>query len=698
MNYSTNYDFTQWFEKRNLRQLGYQSEKMQTVISSIATQELPTVFAACPSAGKTLMSICMIDTILKDNPDFRVLVLAHGTTVLRSQYAEEVASAKPDFTFCEVENKADMINCEAQVVIAIPQSINKIKNFPKFDMVVVDEAHQFYFAEMVQGIIRQSKAKYQLMLTGTPSIFILNEFPLITVTVNDILDYGMVEDLTVVVASSNYRANREDFNQDGELRGDFFNNQEEETNNTLDDFLTVLESKLKSVLKEFTKLEAGVAAITGWQLALKQLDKTMIVARSQHQARQIRNYFFRKGVNVALSTSDTDMNSTEIQRFKDDNECRVLIVVGRGILGFSFPRMINVVDMSGTQNLDRIFQLMCRVIRIHPEGRKKFFFKIAPKDLEHNYEYIMTATMCLCDETYYTKYNGENFLDLEIPVIRTPRPPREPGGEDEPREPRERTNRDAIRPVEFLGLPEGIRFFKDLLHKDNGAAMVNHSFAKIREVKYLLGEYEQAPNGWWDDKKNVYDVVNSVNSFDEFAKQNHGAYEGAKRNGWLDDIKSKFNVVSKNSLTRERILEIMSNYTDKTTFMKNESGCVSAITRNGWDDLYDNLSTKIKPNGYWENHYDEVKEIALTYSVKSHWEKGHSGSFKVAKKMGWLDELCSHMKQVKKPNGYWDVKDNCIEEAKKYSNLTEFNKKANKAYETARKNGWLEECKKYFNK
>ena len=85
METQNNYNFTQWFETRNLKQLGYQSEKMQQVITSIANQELPTVFAACPSAGKTLMSICMIDTILKDNPNFRVLVLAHGTTVLRSQ-------------------------------------------------------------------------------------------------------------------------------------------------------------------------------------------------------------------------------------------------------------------------------------------------------------------------------------------------------------------------------------------------------------------------------------------------------------------------------------------------------------------------------------------------------------------------------------------------------------------------------------
>ena len=634
-----NYDFTNWFEQRSLKQLGYQSEKMNEVIQSIATQELPTVFAACPSAGKTLMSICMIDTILKNNPEFRVLVLAHGTNVLRSQYAEEVASANPDFTYCEVTSKQDMDGCDAQVVVAIPQSIRTIKNMPKFDLIVVDEAHQFYFAEMVQTIIRKTKAKYQLMLTGTPSIFILNEFPLITVTVNEILDYDMVEDLTVVVASSNYRTRREDFNQNGDIREDFFTNQEQQTNNTLDDFLGVLESKLKSVLKEFTALEAGVSTLTGWNLALKKLDKTMIVARSQEQARQIRNYFWKKKVDVALSTSDTDSTSSEIQRFKDDKDCRILIVVGRGILGFSFPRMINVVDMSGTQNIDRIFQLMCRVIRKHPEGRKKFFFKIAPKDLEHNYEYIMTATMCLCDETYYTKYNGENFLDLEIPVVRTPRAPREPGDEDEPRE---RQGRD-IRPVEFLGLPEGIRFFKDLLHMDHSSAMVNHSFAKIKEVKYLLGEYDQgkAPDGY-RTKEFLIEEAKQFNSTKEWREFSEASYQAAHKAKIIPE-------------------------------------CTAHMTK-----LWEKKHTK-----------ESLAERASHYTQRSHWKKDEPGAYNAARKMGILDEICSHMVSPQKPNKYW-TKERCIEEAKKYKTIKEWNTNSKSSYLAAYKNGWLEECKKYL--
>lgn len=694
-----NYDFTDWFEQRGLKQLGYQSEKMNEVIQSIATQELPTVFAACPSAGKTLMSICMIDTILKDNPDFRVLVLAHGTNVLRSQYAEEVAGANPDFTYCEVTSKQDMEQCTAQVVVAIPQSIRTIKNMPKFDLIVVDEAHQFYFAEMVQTIIRKTKAKYQLMLTGTPSVFILNEFPLITVTVNEILDYDMVEDLTVVVASSNYRTRREDFNQNGDIREDFFTNQEQQTNNTLDDFLGVLESKLKSVLKEFTALEAGVSTLTGWNLALKKLDKTMIVARSQEQARQIRNYFWKKKVDVALSTSDTDSTSSEIQRFKDDKDCRILIVVGRGILGFSFPRMINVVDMSGTQNIDRIFQLMCRVIRKHPEGRKKFFFKIAPKDLEHNYEYIMTATMCLCDETYYTKYNGENFLDLEIPVVRTPRAPREPGDEDEPREPRERQGRD-IRPVEFLGLPEGIRFFKDLLHMDHSSAMVNHSYAKIKEVKYLLGEYDKAPHNYWTKEKCQEDglLYNTKNEW----RINSAAYQIARQYGPEFFRECTKHMTGNQRYTDEDLIEICKKYSTADEWNKDDAKSLLAARRrkNVWVECEKMLKKVKQSNNFFRGNKENVLAEAKKHKTKSAWSKASSASYEEARKNGYLDEACAHMEQKEKPKGWWSSKENVFETLKDESvkTINEWSRKYNGAANSAKKNGWYEECKKYFKK
>src|SRR6185369_11708445 len=119
---------------------------------------------------------------LKANPSHRVLILTHGTKILRSQYCEELNKIKDlNFTYQLVDSYAKMT--QEQVIVAIPQTIRD-KYIGKFNLIIVDEAHQFYFAEMVQAIIKDLKSPKQLLLTGTPSEFILKKYPVFAVAVN----------------------------------------------------------------------------------------------------------------------------------------------------------------------------------------------------------------------------------------------------------------------------------------------------------------------------------------------------------------------------------------------------------------------------------------------------------------------------------------------------------------------------------
>lgn len=76
---------TNWFTSRGLKVLAYQTTTIAKVKDSLDKEPI-TVLAACPSAGKTVISIYSIEEYLHDNPNHKVLVLAHGTTVLRTQY------------------------------------------------------------------------------------------------------------------------------------------------------------------------------------------------------------------------------------------------------------------------------------------------------------------------------------------------------------------------------------------------------------------------------------------------------------------------------------------------------------------------------------------------------------------------------------------------------------------------------------
>ena len=53
--------------------------------------------------------------------------------------------------------------------------------------------------------------------------------------------------------------------------------------------------------------------------------------------------------------------------------------------------------------------------------------------------------------------------------------------------------------------------------------------------------------------------------------------------------------------------------------------------------------------------------------------------------------MCSHGGIVYKKQGYWNVKEHCIEEAKKYKNKFELQRKCSRCYCSSLKHGWLDE-------
>ena len=153
----------EWFIKRGLKVLQYQEQVLDNIKQSISKQDI-TILAACPSAGKTIMSIFTIEDYLNQHPLHKVLVLTHGTTVLRTQFCEVLNEVKPGFTSNLVETYSDY-NSNKQVNVCLPQTLTG-HTLPHVDLLVVDEAHQFYFADMVQDIIKQTTPSKQLLLTG----------------------------------------------------------------------------------------------------------------------------------------------------------------------------------------------------------------------------------------------------------------------------------------------------------------------------------------------------------------------------------------------------------------------------------------------------------------------------------------------------------------------------------------------------
>ena len=533
-------DVKNWFSERLLENRDYQVDIIHSGIDNNFFWKKEVVLAACPSSGKTLISICYLDFYLKQNPTHKVLILTHGTTILRSQYYENIVKFKPHFTYNVVEKGNDILSSEEQVIITLPQTIYRIENKPTFDLLIIDEGHQFYFAEdkgmdgMVMNIKKQCKIKKTLILTGTPSPFIYRNYRIIPITVEKLLEYGSITDVRVEIGTSAYNFTFKDYNQVFELKNEakFY---QKDTTITLDKVLDCVVNKLKSVFKNKPEIYSSLLTNVGWSFPLRTLKKTMIVCRSIEQAYQVQSYFINKDINAVLSTSDNDYNSTEISNFTKDDNILVLIVVARGILGFDYPELVNVIDMSCSQNIDRIFQLLCRVIRKHPNNDQKLFFKIVPSHLEQYFEHLMSAVMCLTNEEYYTKYNGKNFMEMPIPTFEyvkktTIRKKKETDNKDEKEKP--------IKPKLKLWDIPSIKFFNSLIHKNNEILNTVY-WTTLKKVKEEFSDRD-----WYavlTDDELIERLKNECN------ERGYTTFKEIYRS----DLQSSYNVLKKRKLSRK---------------------------------------------------------------------------------------------------------------------------------------------------
>lgn len=656
-----------WFKSRGLRILNYQTDVINKVKDSLNKQAV-TVLAACPSAGKTITAIYIIEDYLKQNPSHKVLILAHGTTVLRTQFHSNIedvySTIKSDFDYKLVENYSEYDN-NASINVCLPQTLNgKLLN--KIDLLVVDEAHQFYFASMVKDIIKKVKPMKQLLLTGTPSIFIRNKYPIIPVTLNTIFDEGMVSDLFVEIATSSYNFGWGDFNKYNELKSEI-NFKEIETKKTLDNLIGKIVERLKNI-------KGNESALTPeWLPTLQKLHKTMFVCKSQQQARQVNNYFNNIHVKTALSISETDIDSLGIEKFKKDENCLILIVVGRGILGFNYPELVNVVDMTTSQNIDRIYQLMCRVIRKHPKCEKKLFFKIAPIELVEYYKYIMTAVLALSDETFYTKFDGKNSDKLTIPVEKCRRI-----GDDGINSKKKQIK---FKPIEFKDLP-AIELFK-YVNQNKDSLLNLYVMASMRDVRAEF--LRTKPNNYWT-KENCIESAKKHPKISDWSKNDKGAYTSAQRNGWIEECTA--HMIKQRKWTKEKVIENASEYKSITDWYKREKGAYDYAQRNGWMDI---CTAHMIKQRKWTKA--KVIESAKNYHRINEWKKSDRCAYASAQFNGWLEECTAHM--IKKTR--W-TKEKVFKSALKYDRSIDWQNCDASAYSLAQKNGWLNECTEHMLK
>lgn len=367
------------------------------------------VLSICPGGGKTKTALKRCLRILANGG--RALILAHGSNVLKSQWTDELIEL--DVPFTVDPSKQD------QLLVSIPQAINKKLKNQEFDLLIVDEAHEFYYADMVQEILKNNTFKFQVLLTGTPSEFIYRGHRPIIIPGTKVFQKGRLADAYIGLVKSSYLIESKDYDhKTNDVKKEKVTNQKE-TEESLDALLDEMLLRLsQNAIKSSPNMINAAkflpeSAYQKFTTVFSELDKTMIAASNILQGKQILNYLLKNGVKAIMSDSKDDKDSANIAKFKSDPEIKVLITVKRGILGFNMLDLVNVVDFSCTRDIDRIYQLYARVLRKH-NNVKKYFFRVVSKLNSNVDSYFTQAALCLNNEEFISKYNGKNLKQLDI--------------------------------------------------------------------------------------------------------------------------------------------------------------------------------------------------------------------------------------------------------------------------------------------
>lgn len=499
----------------------YQKKLITDTIINLDTHKI-ALMACATASGKTNMAVEVIADYLKKNPTKRVLFLAHGTTTLRQQVARDLKKIQ-HFTSSEIMGDADTTT---QVHVAIPQ--NKLIRVQQYGLIVVDEAHQYYDAKMVQNIISTNPNCSRLLLTASSGKFTFRKTPAVYFSLLEALDAGTIMEPSIGIITTHQDFRH--FDAEGNLSS---------------------KEKLKEVSSLVHKFKA------------KAKGKTLVACHNQIAAINVGKEL---GKSAVVSTHEEDPNSIDFDRFIKDPKIKYLVVVFKGVVGFSMNELETVVDLTASQNVDRITQLLGRIIRIK-KGKKPIYIKLAPKIQTEWYQHVMSAVMTLAHPDAYREWNG-HIDSIKIPVTKT-----------------SNNNSKNYLGVKRLSL-----------------------FSPMRVT--------------WSDLNNIFDKNSDLVP--------------------LSTIKHSY----KRSLIKD----------------------------------------------YWT--FEKCSEDATKYVTLQEWKKYNGSAYHCACLLGIskFHHLFPNMKK-KEPPQKW-TKELCEIEAKKFESLTEWSRKSNTSYDSARKNNWLEDL--YF--
>lgn len=342
----------------------YQPKAAKAILNMALSQKfIASVLAAAPGSGKSTIIIHVLNDFFKSNPNASAVILTHNQNILKLQMLENFENPNVDINFT-----FGTFGSNVQVEVGIPSNASQIS---KVDLLIVDEAHQYYWEPMVDMIVDKFKPKYQILMTGSPSYFIrynnavtnstktTPKFGMYYIAANDLMS-GVFSPIDLEVVRFD----------GGELI-----------------------DKIKAVFRKSKDQKHNMS-------------KIMWACKDVQEAKAVSYYLkheFKR--NVFMSTAENDTDNEQIEGFKASKD-GILIVVNKGILGFSDTTITALVDFKCSSDLDTRNQFFARGLRVHPQKIKKVYISVSNTKNWNKEGKILHQMVSLMDREIFTKYDG----------------------------------------------------------------------------------------------------------------------------------------------------------------------------------------------------------------------------------------------------------------------------------------------------
>lgn len=103
--------------------------------------------------------------------------------------------------------------------------------------------------------------------------------------------------------------------------------------------------------------------------------------------------------------------------------------------------------------------------------------------------------------------------------------------------------------------------------------------------------------------------------------------------------------------TIDGVIADAKRYQTRAAWMQGSSSAYRFAIRHGVSDIATRHMKYVVEHGKWTK--TAVLESARKYETVSDWRTNQNSAYTIARRNGWNEEACAHMRITKRPNGYW---------------------------------------------